>query len=102
MRVLVPEFDVQVTPGVQDSSNSQEEEEEDGGDDRSGVAGDAWAKKNQSTITSDRGSLLEKLRISIAVLRSFRLGGAPLTPISGSALLPLFIPDQGGGIPVNQ
>lgn len=39
--VLVPEFDVQVTPGVHNSGYSQEEEEEDGCNDSSCVAGAA-------------------------------------------------------------
>lgn len=39
VRVVVPEFDVEVAPGVDQRRRGQQEEEDDGGDDGSGVAG---------------------------------------------------------------
>lgn len=37
-----------MTPGVHDGCRSQQEEEEEGPEDRSGVAGNAWAKGTKS------------------------------------------------------
>lgn len=45
VRVVVPEFDVEVAPGVDQRSCSQQEEEDGGGDDGSSVVGATWARK---------------------------------------------------------